>query len=127
MSALQFWGDWVQVAVLVAFFVSALFPVAVAVFWPWWDHALGWNIVSLDSAVAVALFPAFLRRIGVNLTPLEILVVSALSITVVPIIIAWRAVVIYNAQKAGAVAAREREAREATQAEGGDEHAPTGC
>jgi cation transport ATPase len=122
MNGLQFWNDWLQIAVLVAFFVAVLFPAVVPIFWPWWRHAIGWNIVSMDLAVGIALFPAFLRRIGIVLSPLTMLVLASVSITVVPIIIVGRGFVLYRAQKAGAVAAREREAREATQVEGGDEH-----
>jgi hypothetical protein len=108
MTQMHFLMDWVQIAVIASFLASAFFPVSVSFFYPWWETALGWNLVSLDGALALALLPSFLHQMfGVNITSVWFLYLIAVSISAIPPIVLWRTWIIYRAQRAGAVNARE--------------------
>lgn len=86
----------------VTFFTSLLFPVVTAFFWPWWASAWGRNIVSLELGIAVTLLPAVLYRdFGTDSLALRWVQVAALA--TVPLIVIWRVVMIWRAQRAGAL------------------------
>ena len=103
MTQAQFLADWIQDVVLIGFVAAVLFPVAAAFILPWWRHAFGLNMIALDLALGIALFPAVLHRVfGVSLTSIAYTYVIAISLTIVPIVIVWRFWVIYKTQRAGA-------------------------
>lgn len=109
MTQIQILNDWIQDAVLVGFFASLLFPF-VGLYFPWWRHQFGWNLIAFDGAITIALFPAFLHRVfGVPLIGLGYMYTVAVALTAIPVIVAWRAIVLYQAQRAGAM--RERRTR----------------
>jgi heme exporter protein D len=116
VTQLQFLNDWIQDAVFIGFLSAALFPL-VGIYFPWWRHAFGWNLIAFDFAVAVALFPAFLHRVfGVPVAGLFYIYVVAVALTLVPIIVVWRAHVLYQEQKRGAEeVARQRLIRQSQQ------------
>jgi hypothetical protein len=102
LTQLQFLTDWANDAVPVAFWACALWPALVAWFWPWWQHQWGWNMVIKTELIAVALLASVLRReFGVqNVYVLAWTVVAA--VTLIPVVIAWRTVLIWRAQRDGA-------------------------
>lgn len=84
-----FWGCWVFVAVT-------------SFYWPWWKTELGWSITVKSVAIALALVPAELRfwfPAYRETPPLEWLSISAVG--AVPLILAWRATVIWRYQRNG--------------------------
>jgi hypothetical protein len=84
----------------VAFIVTLLFPIGVRPFWNWMTSDWGWNIVTFDSIVALALLPTWLHHtLGINASTLLFLYIEAVSIWSVPIVVLWRAWIIYNAQR----------------------------
>lgn len=86
----------------VTFFTSLLFPAVTAFFWRWWASWWGRNIISLELGIAVTLLPAVLYRdFGVDSLVLRWVQVTALA--TVPLIVAWRAVMIWRTQRAGAL------------------------
>ena len=90
-----------QIAVEGIFYSALGFAVVVSLFWPWWKSALGWSIVAKSLALAIAVFPAMLSYwLGARFgrTPwLQWVAISALWL--IPPILAWRVVVIWQAQK----------------------------
>jgi len=102
VTQLQFLNDWIQDAVFIGFLSAVLFPF-VGIYFPWWRHAFGWNLIAFDLAIGIALFPAFLHRVfGVSTTGLVYIYIVAAALTVIPLIVIWRAYVLYIEQKKGA-------------------------
>lgn len=95
-----------HVLVNVAFLTSVLFAPVVSAFWPWWEESWGQNIVLLELCIAGSLFSSWLFiDFGVNVDSLQW--VTAAFLTLIPLIIIWRTVLIWLTQRQ---AAREREA-----------------
>jgi hypothetical protein len=104
-------ADIINAGVFAAFIVSLLFPLVGLPalkfwphwrigFWPWWKTGFGINVVSLEFVIAVALLPSFLHRIaGLSATTYAFLWLQAVSICLVPVVIIWRAVIIWHAQR----------------------------
>ena len=88
-------GAWL---VNIAFIATALFPAVTALYWPWWNSAWGWNIVTLEACIAVTLLPAWLYRdfridnIGLRWT-------STAAFTLVIVVVVWRAFMIWHTQR----------------------------
>ena len=97
--------EWVVNATLVT---SVLFPLGTLTFWPWWQTSWGWNLIALDLALGVAVFPEVLEfDFGLRDVALFTWVqVTALSLVILTM--AWRTVMIYRAQKNGAAGRHER-------------------
>lgn len=126
MTQFQFLTDWIQDAVIGGFVASLLFPL-VGIFYPWWRNSLGWNLISFDAAIAVALLPAFLHKVfGLMPVGIEFLYIEAFALTAVPLIVLWRTVILWRAQVKGAVAERERIAHK-KEGGGGHESSSAGC
>lgn len=105
MTQEQFLADAGMWLANVTFFTSLAFPLATAVFWPWWASWWGRNIVSLELGIAVTLLPAVLfRDFGVD--SLVLRWVQAAALATVPLIVVWRAVMIWQTQRAGALGGR---------------------
>lgn len=110
MTQAQFLADAGAVLANVTFGVSLAFPLVTAVFWRWWASWWGRNIVALELGIAVTLLPAVLYRdFGVDSLVLRWVQVAALG--TVPLIVAWRAVMIWRTQRSGALRGRELTAR----------------
>lgn len=90
------------------FFASALFPAVTSFYWPWWRTEWGWNLVVLDLALAVAVFPTLLALdFGIRAQVFYWAQVTGLS--VVALVIPWRTFMIWRAQRAGTVRGKSRE------------------
>lgn len=92
--------NFVNWGINVAFIVSLVFPIAIRPIWAWTKHSWGWNIVVLDWAISLALLPVWVHR-AFNLNPDTYLFgwIQAASIWIVPVIILWRAVIIWLTQR----------------------------
>jgi hypothetical protein len=96
---LDLWAVWIT------FMVAVLFPLVTAFFWPWWTSGWGWNIVTLESAIALALLPAWLHYVfGFTAVSYPFRWVQVGSIMAVAFIIVWRSVLIWITQRVPAVA-----------------------
>jgi hypothetical protein len=86
-----------------AFVVGILFPLT-GFYWSWWETWLGRNLVYFDYVVALALLPLFLHFVF-GLTPhtLYFAWVQSVSLALIPLLIVWRAALIYREQRHGAV------------------------
>lgn len=84
-------------------FYSALgFVIVVSVWWPWWKSQLGWSIIAKSLALAVAVLPAMITYWfgpGVYKEVPWLGWVAIAALWVIPPILAWRAVVIWQAQR----------------------------
>lgn len=84
-------------------FWSALaFIAAVSFYWPWWKSQLGWSIAAKSFALSIAVFPAILTywfgpEIYDDAPWLRWVTIAALWL--IPPILAWRAWVIWQAQR----------------------------
>lgn len=102
MTQEQFLADAGNALENLTFFVSLLFPLVTAFFWPWWESSWGRNIVSLELGIAVTLLPGVLfRDFGVN--DLALHWVQLLALATVPLIVVWRVVMIWRTQRAAAL------------------------
>ena len=91
-----------QIAVQGVFYSALGFVAAVSFFWPWWKSQLGWSIAAKSLAIAIAVFPTVLydwfgARVYTEDPWLGWVTVAALAL--IPPILAWRAVIIWQAQK----------------------------
>jgi len=81
------------------FYGSVGFIAAVSVFWGWWRSQLGWSIIAKALALAVAVFPAMLMYWSGFHAPHWLLWVAVYALWAIPPILAWRAIVIWQAQR----------------------------
>jgi hypothetical protein len=119
MTQARLIADLSEYVVWYAFVVTVLFPVVTSAFWPWWKSAWGWNIVTLEMGIALALLAPWLRfAFGIRIV--SSYVAGWSEITAIGIcggVVTWRAVIIYLTQRA---AVREQElASEESPAPGG--------
>lgn len=94
-----------RVGVQAGFWAAVSFPLVTAFFWPWWQHLWGWTIVALDTALALALFgDVLVLEFGMATTGLNGRIfswVEAISLCLIPCIIAWRTVLTFMTQRRG--------------------------
>jgi hypothetical protein len=110
VTQLQLLADWNGVIINIICWTSFVFPAALATFWPWHESDWGKILVSLDLCIGLSVlgvtiqhdwgYPHFLMY--------EFGWLSTLSLTAIPIIGIWRAVMIWRKQRA-AVAAKFNE------------------
>lgn len=85
------------------FWAAISFPAITALYWPWWKHAWGLTIVSLDLALALALLgDVLVLEFGMSQTGLPALVfswVEAIALCMIPCIIVWRGVLTFITQR----------------------------
>ena len=84
------------------FYAALGFVAVVSVFWPWWKSALGWSIIAKSLALGIAVLPAMLAYwfgMGVYQRAPWLQWVAIGALWLVPPILAWRAVVIWQAQR----------------------------
>ena len=98
-------GQWHLIADLadagaaLLFWVCALFPVIMATFWPWWQSWWGRNIVSLETALSVALLPSVLHReFGINTDTYFYGWAVVAALFAAAVIVIWRSVMIIRTQ-----------------------------
>jgi hypothetical protein len=103
VTQVQLIRDLGEYAIWFSFLAAVAFPLVTSLFWPWWQHSWGWNIVTLEMAIAVALLPAWLHyAFGFTIaasTGFAWLQVGAVML--VGVIIVWRTVLIFLTQRHG--------------------------
>lgn len=100
MTQVQVALDCINWGINVAFVITMLFPIGVRPFWNWADSDWGWNIITFDAIVALALLPTWLHHtIGINGGTFIFLWIEAGSIWAVPVVVLWRAWIIYQVQR----------------------------
>lgn len=100
MTQLQLLDDLAVIGVGILFWVCAVFPILIAIVWPWWQSWWGRNIASLEISLAVAFLPSILKlEFGVvpNTFLFGWLVVAAVFSAAT--IVIWRGVMIFLAQR----------------------------
>lgn len=95
--------DVTTVVVQVTFLVSALFTPAVSWFWPWWQHHIGRTVAAEAAALALLTMPACLHFwVGLDSSALAFQWLEVACLAAVPVILIWRAITTYTAQRDGA-------------------------
>ena len=84
---------------MVLFGLVLAFPVVTAFFWPWWDSPWGRNIVSLEILIAVALLQGVLEFTHIAIDPYMLAWIGIASVWLISIVIIWRAVLVWRAQR----------------------------
>jgi hypothetical protein len=84
----------------VTFFSAIAFVAGYSLLAPWWRRSIGWTIVLLDLVIAVLLLPdMLLDLLGIDVEGSEFWTLFVLAvIACVPLIIAWRFVILARAQ-----------------------------
>lgn len=94
-------GDWV---INFTFWTMiAFFAIATAV-WPWWKSFWGWNIVTLELAIGLALLPGILAiDFGINrFMSLGAAWIQIFAVFLAGCIVLWRGALVLNDQLRGA-------------------------
>jgi hypothetical protein len=100
MTQAQVALDIINWGINVAFVITLLFPIGVRPFWNWTESDWGWNIVAFDTVVALALLPTWLHHtLGITSGTFVFLWIEATSIWAVPVVVLWRAWIIFQAQR----------------------------
>jgi hypothetical protein len=104
MTQIHFLTDWGTWAEGVAFWVCFLWPALILLFWPWYKDEWGWNMVAKTEMIALALLGITLHNeLGVRYgTPL-LTWIGVTAVTLIPVIIAWRTLIIIGNQRRGTV------------------------
>ena len=99
-------GEWLLLTDLanagaaLLFWVCALFPFVMGIVWPWWQTWWGRNIVSLEVALAVVLFPSILHReFGLNTDTYFFGWIAVAALFAASAIVIWRSIMIYRVQR----------------------------
>ena len=88
-----------QIAVQGIFYSALLFVLAVSAFWPWWRSQLGWSITAQEVAFAAAFLTAMITYWTGGDVPHWMNWAAIAAAWAVPPLLAWRAVVIFKAQR----------------------------
>lgn len=100
MTQGQILADLINWGIDAAFLFPFLFPAYIRLIWAWEKDEWGWNIVTLDLAVSLALLPSFYRRVfGVDGDRTFFLWLVTISLWAIPAIIVWRSVMIWRRQR----------------------------
>lgn len=111
MTQEQLIADISDVVILYTFWVTALVPVAVASFWRWWRHELGWTFVIMDVLLALALSPAAARRMfGIPITSPGFEWFTLAAIALIAPVTVWRVSVLWRVQRGPRNPRRRRKA-----------------
>ena len=90
-----------QIGIEAIFYASLLFVAAVSCFWAWWKSQLGWTITAKSLALAVATLPAMFYYWFHGQDPPWLRDVSTAALWAVPLILIWRAIVLWRVQRQG--------------------------
>jgi hypothetical protein len=88
-------------AIEAIFYSSVLFVAVVSSFWSWWKSQLGWTIIAKTAALTIAVFPAMLAFWLGRKEPGWLDWVSVAALWAIPPVLAWRALVLWQVQRAG--------------------------
>lgn len=91
-------------AVNFSFWASVAFFIGIGVVWPWWKSFWGVNIVSLEGALMLAMFPfALSYEFGIRIRDSPVFAwIEATALWLVGIIVVWRGYMIISQQVRGA-------------------------
>lgn len=105
-----------------AFWSAITFAAFAGVVWPWWKSSWGINIISLEIAIALALFEPVLQvDFGVNITSSVVFAwVGVFALWLVGVISVWRGALVISAQVKGRRQAQRN--REVTKKVDCDQH-----
>lgn len=100
MTQILLLRDLSKIAVNVIFWSGIAFPIVIGPFWPWWKSSWGWNMVSLEGALSLALISSILQiDFGLRTTNvLLFLWLTVVSLWIVPAVVIWRTVIILRQQ-----------------------------
>lgn len=109
MTQLQLLMDWNGIVLNVICWTSFIIPAVLATFWPWHESDWGKILISLDVCVGLAVLPSTIKH-DWGFPPYlfyEFAWLSTLSLTAIPIIGIWRAVMIWRKQHTAALSELE--------------------
>jgi hypothetical protein len=90
-------GEW---GLNLSFIVPFLFPFVVRTYWDWTKSSWGWNIISLELAISLAVLRSFII-VDFHVTRgsewFDWLTVA--SLWAIPVIVVWRAYIIWHRQR----------------------------
>lgn len=116
--------EWAHIAIGAAFWTCALWPAMVRLFWPWNRHEWGWNMVIKTELVAAALLSSILKiEFGIT-SGLTLLWTTVLAVSAIPLVLAWRTLIIWRTQRDGALAGRVNPSRGGAEPGGGSGAVP---
>ena len=102
MTQMQVLVVWAHVAAGAAFWTCLLWPALVRAFWPWHRSEWGWNMVVKVELIALALLAGVLHtEFGVPLG-WPVLWTEVIAVTLIPLAVIWRTLIIWRAQRDGA-------------------------
>lgn len=90
-----------QIGIEGIFYASLAFPAVVALYWPWWRSQLGWSITAKSLALAIAILPAMSYYWFGGRAPSWLVDLSLAGLWCVPVILAWRVLVLWRVQRQG--------------------------
>lgn len=101
VTQVQLIHDLDEYAVWFSFLMALVFPPVASAIWKWWGHPWGWNIVTLEIAIAFALLPAWLGiAFGLRREALYVFGwIQFASVVFVGLVIAWRLALIWSEQR----------------------------
>ena len=88
-----------EIAIQAIFYTSVLFVAAVSAFWPWWRSQLGVTIIAKTLCLTVAVFPAMLTYWSGYHPPHWVSYAAIYALWLIPPILVWRAVVLWQVQR----------------------------
>jgi hypothetical protein len=90
--------DAVQWAVNLSFWSSLVFLVFTTAIWPWWKDWWGQSMMAFDLCISGAVFPSLLS-VDWSVHGTGRLWVTVVFLLLVPVVIGWRTVMIFRAQR----------------------------
>jgi hypothetical protein len=88
-----------QIGIELIFYTSLAFCIAVSSFWAWWKSQLGWTIIAKSLCLAIATLPAMVFFWLGHRAPTWLEDVSIAGLWSVPVVLAWRAIVLWRVQR----------------------------
>lgn len=90
--------DAVEWSVNLAFWSAVLFPAVIGLIWPWWRDWWGQNMIALDLCIAGTTLGLVLRY-DWSVRSVSLAWVDVVSLSLSFAVIAWRAAMIFRAQR----------------------------
>jgi hypothetical protein len=98
MRELTVWIDW---TIGVTFWLCVFWPLFILTFWKWYESEWGWNLAVKIFALALALLgPVLHDEFGFQ-EGTTLLTITAVALTIIPIVILWRTWIILKTQYSG--------------------------
>ena len=104
MTQLEFLHDWLSIVVNVVCWTSLAFPIVTASFWPWWQSHWSQNVVIYEICIGLATLGTTVAH-DWGLPAHSLLAfywLMAISLTLIPVIVIWRTLILFRSQRSGA-------------------------